>query len=196
MKRARVGWLIVTGLWGCASQGSAVLPLPDVRQSTSYTCGAAALLSVLAYFGEEQREDRLAFRLGATEDKGVNPEAILRVAREYGLTAELREGMKVEDLEVAVRNGSPVIVALQAWVDQPTDFGNDWDDGHYAVVVGVDGNEVIFEDPSVLGSHAVLSRTELERRWHDTDGVKMYRNMGIVVGGRAPKPPPARIHMD
>ena len=33
--------------------------VPDVRQSTSYSCGTAALQAVLHYYGIEEREDRL-----------------------------------------------------------------------------------------------------------------------------------------
>jgi hypothetical protein len=40
--------------------------VPDVRQSTGYTCGAAALQAVLAYWGTQEREDRLAARLRST----------------------------------------------------------------------------------------------------------------------------------
>jgi len=37
-----------------------ILRLPHTRQATNYTCGAAALQSVLAYYGDEFREDALA----------------------------------------------------------------------------------------------------------------------------------------
>ncbi|RPI99790.1 MAG: hypothetical protein EHM31_09480, partial [Candidatus Aminicenantes bacterium] len=51
------------------SSSSPLLPtslfasVPDVRQSTGYTCGASALQAILAYWGTEEREDRLAARL-------------------------------------------------------------------------------------------------------------------------------------
>src|SRR5512136_265710 len=72
--------------------------VPDVRQSTGYTCGAAALQAVLAYWGTSEREDRLAARLNSTPERGTHPLDIVRVAREFGLSAELREGLSLADL--------------------------------------------------------------------------------------------------
>jgi len=173
------------------------LPLPDVRQSTGYTCSAAALQAVLAYYGIEEREDRLSQQLGATPQAGAPPPAIVRVARAHGLTAELRQGMTIEELSEAVANGTPVLIALQAWGDKPPGgYRNDWDDGHYVVVVGVQGDEVLCEDPSILGSRGSLTRAELEERWHDTDGTTRYVHMGLLFGGPAPAPAPPRIPIE
>jgi uncharacterized protein len=173
------------------------LPVPDVRQSTAYTCGAAALQAVLAYYGIDSREDRLSTQMGATPSDGIPPEAIVRTARAYGLAAELRENMTVEQLATEVRDGRPVIVELQAWADPPrSDWESDWDDGHYAVVIGIEGNELVFEDPSVLGSRVQLSRPEFEARWHDVDFGQRHVRAGILLRGRAPAPPAAHIRME
>jgi hypothetical protein len=48
----------------------------------------------------------------------------------------------------------------------------------------------------VLGSRAVLSRRELEERWHDIDGGHRNVRAGIVFDGKQPAPARARIHMD
>jgi uncharacterized protein len=191
--------LTVTLLAGCGGGGPRrrELAVPDVRQATDYTCSASALQGVLAYYGIELREDVLAKELGATPEDGAPPEAIVRVAIAHGLQAVKRENMTVEDLAAAIAQGHPVIVEMQAWSDAPrTSWADDWDDGHYAIVVAVDGDRLVFEDPSVLGSRAVLSRREFEERWHDIDAG--YRNVrtGIVFGGKPPAPAPAHIHMD
>ena len=173
------------------------LAVPDVRQATDYTCGVAALQAVLAYYGMEAREDLLARELGADPEKGVNPPAIIRAAQSRGLTAELRQGMTVRELAEIVRGGSPVLVALQAWSDKPrSTYREDWDDGHYAIVVAVTQGAIVFEDPSVLGSRAILSRQEFEDRWHDTDGTRRYVRMGIVFGGKTPAWRPTRVRME
>jgi predicted double-glycine peptidase len=172
------------------------LAVPDVRQSTDYTCGASALQAVLAYYGVGAREDQLSREMGATPQDGVPPEAIVRVARSHGLTAEMRENMTVDDLAAALLERRPVVVEVQAWADGPrTDWVNDWDDGHYAVVIAIEGDELVFEDPSVLGSRAVLPRHEFEERWHDIDLGRRHVRTGIVFGGKVPAPPGARVRM-
>lgn len=181
----------------CGGARGRELAVPDVRQATDYTCSASALQAVLAYYGIEKREDELARELGATPEDGAPPEAIVRVANAYGLGAAKRENMTVEDLAAEVAQGRPVIVGLQAWSGTPrTSWADAWDDGHYAIVIAVEGDLLVFEDPSVLGSRAFLSRRELEERWHDIDFG--YRNIrsGIVFGGKRPVRAPARIHMD
>ena len=106
---------MVLTLCACATTGQgSPLRVPDVRQTTDYTCSASALQAVLAYFGEEAGEPELASELGATPQDGAPPEAIVRVARAHGLSAELREDLRIADLASAVRRGIPVIVALQA----------------------------------------------------------------------------------
>jgi predicted double-glycine peptidase len=181
-------------LIGCAHRE---LPVPDVRQATSFTCGASALQAILMYFGEEVSEDELARELGTTPNDGASPDAILRTARAHGLTAELREHVTIEALTRAVRAGTPVLLAIQAWPDtKRASFADDWEDGHYVVVVAVDGDTIVLEDPSILGSRGTLTRAELADRWHDMDNSRKYEQMGIFFGGKPPHMRAARVHLD
>jgi predicted double-glycine peptidase len=161
------------------------LNLPNVRQANGYTCGAAALQAVLRYFGKggDLGEEELAARLGTTSENGTSPAAILRVAREHGLIATMREHMTIADLEDYVARGVPVIVDYQAWAEQPNhDYTNDWENGHYSVVVGVDRRNVYLEDPSILGARGRIPRAEFEARWHDQETPsERYHRMGIAL---------------
>ena len=173
------------------------LAVPDVRQATDYTCSASALQGVLAYYGIEAREDELATELGATPKDGAPPEAIVRVGKAHGLAVASRDDMTIDDVAAEVARGNPVIVDLQAWADTPPkSWADDWDDGHYAIVVAVEGDEIVLEDPSVLGSRSVLSRHELEERWHDEDNGHRHIRTGIIFTGKPHAPLPARVHMD
>jgi predicted double-glycine peptidase len=169
-----VGFMIGRGVFSAASRIPAhLLPglVPDVRQSTGYTCGASALQAVLAYWGTSEREDRLAARLRSTPEAGTHPLDIVRVAGEFGHSAELREGLTLDDLEAALAAGTPVIVDLQAWRDK-TDvpWAETWDDGHYMVLCGMDNEKLYFEDPSLLGKRGFIPRDEFVDRWHDYEG--------------------------
>ena len=170
--------------------------VPDVRQSTGYTCGASALQAVLAYWGTEEREDRLAARLRSTPEAGTHPLDIVRVAREFGLTADLREGLELSDLEAALAAGTTAIVDLQAWRDRADlPWTETWDDGHYLVLLGMDGENLYFEDPSLLGSRGTIPRSEFVDRWHDYEGDppldltdRKYVRMAIFLRGSRPAP--------
>ena len=170
--------------------------IPDVRQSTDYTCGAAALQAVLSYWGTDEREDRLAARLKSTPEAGTHPLEILRVAREFGLSAELREGLDLADLERALAGGTTVIVDLQAWRERDDiPWTETWDDGHYMVLLAMDAANLYFEDPSLLGARGKIPRAEFVDRWHDYEGEapldptdRKYVRMAIFIKGSRPAP--------
>jgi predicted double-glycine peptidase len=168
------------------------LPVPDLRQATSYTCGVAALQSVLVYFGiEPPAEKAFAKEIGTDSKNGTDPGQITRAARKYGLTTEIKQHMTLGELESYVRRGIPVMVAYQAWTDKKqVEWKKDWVDGHYSVVVGMDAKNVYLEDPSILGSVGYISRQEFLDRWHDTDrNNRKYYNLGIVLTRPGFKPP-------
>jgi predicted double-glycine peptidase len=189
---------IVAGWYGktirSATTGQALLSVPDVYQSSRYSCGASALQAVLAYWGIEVHEDTLAKSLGTTERYGTSPESILRVAKSYGLRAEMRENLSVANVAAALRMGVPVILDIQAWRDDrdahPSNWDEDWEDGHYVVALGLDSTNVYVEDPSLLGCRGLIPLKELESRWRDYEGdpphdssKRSYVRMAIFIEG-------------
>ncbi len=179
-----------------------VLNVPDTRQSTNYSCGAAALQAVLAYYGIQETEEDLMEKLGTTPDQGTRPEAILRVAQSYGLQAELRQNVSLEDLARETAAGRPVIVDAQAWrEDSLVPWKDRWEDGHYMVAVGVDSKNVYLEDPSLDYSKGFIPREQFMERWHDYEvGPKgerqEYRQAAIFFRGKTPAPPPVFLPVD
>ncbi len=171
---------------------TALLPgVPDTRQSTEYSCGAAALQAVLNYWGRDVGEEDLMEILNTDLDSGTYPEDILRVAREMGLNAEYRENLTLEEIEASVHQGVPVIVDCQAWRSPASgnvSWSDDWVDGHWMVVIGMDDENVYFEDPYILGSRGFMSRQEFEERWHnprgwyESDTVEQI-HLGIFIQG-------------
>lgn len=175
--------------------------VPDVRQSTDYSCGASALQAVLQYYGLEEREDDLMEECRTTEAMGTQPAQIMKAAEARGLTATLREGLDLKALEAALWEKVPVICAIQAWADVDTpgfSWAKTWEDGHYVIVIGLDAKYVYVEDPSLLGSRGMIPRTEFVERWRDYEGPppfdetdRAYRAMGIFIQGLKPVPPAA-----
>lgn len=169
-----------------------LLPVPGVRQHTNYSCGEAALLSVLAYFGIDVRQDTLTEQTKTTYDFGTNYKDIVRVAKEYGLEPEVVRGMKPADLIEKVKQGSPVILAMQAWLDNgdPRDLKN-WtsnnDDGHYVVAIGYDDKRIYFADPSIFYI-GYIPFEELDARWHEKYTDEDLDHVGIVMAGGSHKP--------
>ena len=178
------------------------LVVPLFRQSTSYTCGVASLQSILYYFDVyEGREDSLATMCNTTADDGTHPESIVAVANSFSnISAYMKTESTLDDLRRALASGVPVILDVQAWHesyddkdDAPVDWANDWEDGHYVVLVGMDSNYVYIMDPSTGAGYAYMPVDEFLQRWHDytiaPDGSgsrQEFVHLGIYIKGPAP----------
>jgi uncharacterized protein len=165
--------------------------MPDTRQSTEYSCGAAALQAVVGYWGRDIGEEDMREMLNTNPESGTYPDDIIRVAQEMGLNATYKENLTLADLETYLGEGVPVIVDCQAWrsVSQANEsWADDWGDGHWVVVIGMDDKFVYLEDPYILGSQGIMTRQEFGVRWHnwrglgESDTTKQI-HMGIAIRG-------------
>lgn len=105
-----------------------------------------------------------------------------------------KENLTLADLESFIKAGIPVIIAAQAWRDNETaSWTDDWDDGHYMIVIGLDEANVYLEEASILGSRGYIPRQEFMQRGHDyrydsapNSEVKKYMHAGIFIKGKEP----------
>ncbi len=134
-------------------------PVPPVRQSTPITCGPASLDSVLRYWGKASPgELALSEQLGTLAAGVTRPEELAHLARRFGLDAELRERLQIEDLEGFLRDGETAIVI---WND---------DGGHYSVLTGIDDAHVHlmdpWPDPAHPGTYRSIPIGSFRSNWH------------------------------
>jgi len=165
--------------------------LTRTRQITEYSCGASALQAVLRYWGCDLDEAGIMKIIGTSEDVGTYPANIVRGVRALGLEAEARENLTLDDLRAF---GHPVIALCQVWRSQKSAVArpeDDWDDGHYIVVLGVDDEYVYFQDPYLRMGKAFVTRDSFERHWHQIMGGAGAANpkllhLGILIRGERP----------
>ncbi|MBI5883954.1 MAG: C39 family peptidase, partial [Elusimicrobia bacterium] len=172
------------------------LPVPVTVQETDYSCGAAAVLALLRYWGVYDGEEASLYPLLGTRPKdGTPPENMVRGLRHFGLDAGMVEGMTFADLLVALKSGKTVILVMQAWRDDAGgSWADTWDSGHYVALNGMDDQYAYVMDPSTEDKYAYVPLSELMERWHDyedRDGqVRRYYQAGIVVSGDKALPRP------
>ena len=185
------------------------LGVPMVRQPYTFDCGASSLKSVAAYWGAYRGSLRQLYKVSNTRSSyGTLPEDILRGARRLGLKATLKEHCTLRDLERSLARKEPVLVQLQAWREAgslPRAWRDRWDDGHYAVVIGMDRKNVYFMDPSAGERRAPektvryswVPRREFVQRWHEWDGegskVHHYDHPAFFISGETPHPYPRGV---
>jgi uncharacterized protein len=172
---ARAATSVEVPEWPDAPPAGVALPanalaVPLVRQSTDYSCGAAALLAVLFYWQAfDGGESDLYEPLETSEDHGTEPRKIVEVAASFGLEAKLRTNLAIGDLRASLARGETVILDIQAWRDpeRTPSWKEAWDDGHYVVLVGMDTRHAYVMDPSSSAGYAYLPLDELVDRWRD-----------------------------
>ena len=168
--------------------------LKATRQSTEYSCGASALQAVLSYWGKDLDEEELIRLLHTTPETGTYPDDIVKVARDLGFEAEVKENLTIDDVESSTKKGYPVIVLGQAWRSREESqkaVADDWADGHYVVVLAVDKDYVYFEDPFVRMGKGFLPRQTFEDQWHNIGGktptdASKQMHLGIFIRGKKP----------
>lgn len=154
----------------------------DDRQSTPWTCGPAAVMSVCHGFGlGPATEGEFARALGTTEKDGTRPANVLAFFRRAGLRVEAKNDRTLPGLKADTDAGRPVLCCIQDYGTYAEEAAEQ--SGHWVVVTDVEdkGDDlfVTFQDPAAgpvtWNSHDWLAH------WEDTDGSAEFTHYGIAV---------------
>jgi ABC-type bacteriocin/lantibiotic exporter with double-glycine peptidase domain len=168
-----------------------IIDLPGGRQTFDFDCGATALQLVMAYFGVEVRRDELYSRL-LINSNGTPIKNMISVAEQYGFDVIEKYDAGVDEIKRFIDTSHPVIVLVQAWAEKYMtleEWHEDYDDGHYVIVVGYYENKIVFEDPSSFRK-TWLTEEEFLIRWHDKDPEtdNIINQFALILTGRKPEP--------
>ena len=152
------------------------------RQTTEYSCGPAAFQAVMRYWGRDIDEEALIELLQTDPEVGTYPEQIVRGARVLGFDAQVTENLTLDEVAQFASSGNPVIALAQVWrsqKDTPASAAEEWDCGHYVVILAVDRDYVYFQDPYARMCKAFVPRDVFEAHWHHAMGGDL-RNPKLV----------------
>ncbi|MDB4961123.1 MAG: hypothetical protein JWP01_1122 [Myxococcales bacterium] len=150
-------------------RGALSVGLPCVAQRKDYTCGAAAVLAVSAYYGVGPATEDAVVRDMGFGPEGSDPAHLIKALRRYGLRHAETRGMMDGELRARLDRGHPVILMLQAW-GELSSYRHAWSDGHWVVAIGHDARGLYLEDPLIESARGFLSWPALAERWHDLEG--------------------------
>jgi predicted double-glycine peptidase len=171
-----------------ATKVANLISVPMTYQAYDYACGVAALQSILYYYGESFRHEELAEVLAPDPKTGTNYRKVAEFARSHGFQVDIHTHLPLEDLKKLIDARKPVMVLLQAWPESPVNWSESWDEGHYAVAIGYDENNIYFMDPSTIGHYTFIPILEFMDRWHDLDGGEKLIHFGMVITKQGPAP--------
>ena len=127
--------------------------------------------------------------LGTGKD-GTPTANLIAFTESRGFTVHAGPGWSLGKVKGFVDEKHPVIVLLQAWADRYMtleDWRNDYDDGHYAIVIGYAKGVLLFEDPGSF-RRTWLRESEFVARWHDRDSGtnEKLAHWGMILLGKEP----------
>lgn len=170
-----------------------IIKIPLCRQATNYTCGPAALQSILGYYNCEYQEDVLSKELHCVNPTGTDFRWILRFCNTHHFVASFYENIALSTVLTYIDQNIPVLLLIQCWTNSPNQFPsystNIHDSNHYVVACGYTNTSVIFMDPSTLGHYTYLRKDELMNRWHLQDEYGVYQNSAILITPTTPTVP-------
>ncbi len=118
---------------GFAAAGKTFLQINSYQQTTEYTCGPAAVLSLLGHFGKSGDEMQIAGEMGTSTTCGTTPEQMTSWLNAHEFTASWHQEGTLEGLRENLANGLPTLVEWSDW------------GGHWVLVIGYDTRNT--EDP-------------------------------------------------
>ena len=133
----------VLNITGDPSPGKTLLNVNSFQQTTEYTCGPAAVVSLLHYFGKAGDEMTIAGEMGTSTSTGTTPEQMTVWLNNHGFTASWNQEGTIEMLRENLNNNIPTLVEWSDW------------GGHWVLVIGYDTRNtddpmddiIIFADP-------------------------------------------------
>lgn len=108
------------------NSGKVMLDLGAHQQTTEYTCGPAAVLTLLQYFGKTADELAIAEGMGTNPVHGTSPEQMAEWLSQNGFKAAWQEHGSLEILRENLSKGKPTLVEWSDW------------GGHWVLVIGYD----------------------------------------------------------
>lgn len=108
------------------------------KQDNVYTCGPVSLQMVFKFLGVFIDEKRMSKIAGASKTGGTSHKMMKRAVMKSGLFCRAKSNSSMKDIRSILSQKLPVIVNFV----EPSE-----EVGHYAVVVGLEGDELLFNDP-------------------------------------------------
>lgn len=154
---------------------------PLIQQSYNYDCGPTCIQMILKFNDIILSKTDIIKQINPDNIKedGVHPKEIVNFLKKYNIKSKIRKNQTIEDLKHLIDDNKPVICVLQAYGSKMQNYKNNYDNGHYVILIGYDKNKLIFADPSSK-DYVYLTYTQMNNRWHDKDKNNVYFDNTLI----------------
>ncbi len=136
------------------------LDVPYAKQDTEYSCGAASVQMLLAYYGIRTSEAHLMRDLQTDTRYGTHHQAIIELLTNNGLYCYVHVDGSLDEVRSFIDRALPVLVHY---------IEMDGNEHHYSVAVGYDHTHLTLNDPW-NGEAYKITFEEFLTRWRDEQG--------------------------
>jgi len=121
---------------GTPRQGFTLLDVDSYQQTTEYSCGPSAVVTLLDYFGKQGDEMTIVEEMGTSTTTGTTPQQMANWLDAHGFDASWHENGNLDSLTNNLKKQIPTLVEWSDW------------GGHWVLVVGYDtrNTETIWDD--------------------------------------------------
>jgi hypothetical protein len=175
----------------CGTGGSVILPIPyrsQLAEDAGYgrgDCGPASLAMILLALSVYITVDALGKVLQKPAQYTTSTmRELQQLAREFRIDLEYRGKMTLADVRRCIE-ARQAIIALVWYPKLPNRYDPAYRNGHFVVIVGVEGDTIIYHDPYYRGSGGALLRAswaDFSKGWSATgNGAFNVERQGLIA---------------
>jgi peptidase C39-like protein len=138
--------IILPEYWGdgpevkSGNRGITLIDIKGLQQTQDYTCGPAALISLLRFYGKNSLDEmQLAKAMKTNEEAGTTPENMAEWLKENGFNVQWGENGSIELIRENLSKNIPTLIEWSDW------------GGHWVLAIGYDTRDTeTFEDDIII----------------------------------------------
>ena len=140
-----------------------ILPVRIKKQINSFSCGAASMATVFAYWGIKMSVRSMSQYCETSSDIGTRFFNMVQVGKNAGFRVDVLQGMKSRDVKYYILSGIPLIPCWQ--------FSPILGETHYNVLIGFDTDHFIFAETARWDAwYTKVTKQRFMKIWKNLEG--------------------------
>jgi predicted double-glycine peptidase len=140
-----------------------VLPVRIKKQINSFSCGAASMATVFAYWGIKMSVRTMSAYCATSFDVGTKFSNMVRVGKEAGFRVDVLQNTKSKEVKDYILSGIPLVPCWQ--------FLPYLGETHYNVLIGYDVDHFVFAETARWDAwYTKITKQRFMKIWKNLEG--------------------------